>query len=414
MDDGTGLAQAAGPCAVDALLASSRALTAITTRLLEPAAGETTSAQYRVLAVLALHDPMRMTDLSAALEILPSSAARLCDRLAHEGLIQRQRAPGNRRVVLVSVTAAGRQAAIQVTARRRALIAEVLARLPPDTQRAAAEAFFMFAQAAREPSGNPGGLPYHHPPRMTQRSRPRADAWRRAPGLTHRPGEPAAPSDGVPGTPWQVNGHGKQGEGTPILRSTPGQAAPEQPTMILRPAVSPVTHVVVGVDGSAGSEAALRWAAAEAVRRQTGLRIVSAWQEPARTGSSPAGHPAQAAAHILQEALARFLSQQHYPLRIACAGLRGTPGKALLTQARGSGLLVLGATGAGPGQVPGATGTYCLQHGSGPLVIVPAAVPRIAASPASRKGDGLLVSAAEAGGDLPEVIGVAGSGVADN
>jgi len=66
MDDGTGLAQAAGPCAVDALLASSRALTAITTRLLEPAAGETTSAQYRVLAVLALHDPMRMTDLSAA------------------------------------------------------------------------------------------------------------------------------------------------------------------------------------------------------------------------------------------------------------------------------------------------------------------------------------------------------------
>ena len=116
MDDGTGLAQAAGPCAVDALLASSRALTAITTRLLEPAAGETTSAQYRVLAVLALHDPMRMTDLSAALEILPSSAARLCDRLAHEGLIQRQRAPGNRRVVLVSVTAAGRQAASQVTA----------------------------------------------------------------------------------------------------------------------------------------------------------------------------------------------------------------------------------------------------------------------------------------------------------
>ena len=187
----------------------------------------------------------------------------------------------------MSVTAAGRQAAIQVTARRRALIAEVLARLPPDTQRAAAEAFFMFAQAAREPSGNPGGLPYHHPPRMTQRSRPRADAWRRAPGLTHRPGEPAAPSDGVPGTPWQVNGHGKQGEGTPILRSTPGQAAPEQPTMILRPAVSPVTHVVVGVDGSAGSEAALRWAAAEAVRRQTGLRIVSAWQEPARTGRPP-------------------------------------------------------------------------------------------------------------------------------
>jgi nucleotide-binding universal stress UspA family protein len=142
--------------------------------------------------------------------------------------------------------------------------------------------------------------------------------------------------------------------------------------MILRPAAFPVTHVVVGIDGSPGSEAALHWAAAEAVRCQTGLRIVSAWQDPARAGSSPADHPAQAAAHILQNALARILSQQHYPRRIACAALSGTPGEALLTQARGTGLLVLGATGAGLAQLPGATGRYCLQHGSGPLVIVPA------------------------------------------
>ncbi len=145
--------------------------------------------------------------------------------------------------------------------------------------------------------------------------------------------------------------------------------------MILRPVVLPVTHVVVGVDGSAGAEAALCWAAGEAVRCHTGLRIVPAWQDPAHTGPSLAGHPAQAAAHILQKALSSILSRQHYPRRIGCAALRGTPGEALLTQARDSGLLVLGATGTGAGQVPGATGRYCLKHGRGPLVLVPAATP---------------------------------------
>jgi nucleotide-binding universal stress UspA family protein len=157
------------------------------------------------------------------------------------------------------------------------------------------------------------------------------------------------------------------------LNSPLYQPVQGQPAMILRPVVLPVTHVVVGVDGSAGAEAALWWAAAEAVRCQTGLRIVSAWQDPAPTGHPMTSHPAQTAAHILQKALSSILSQQRHPRRIACTALRGTPGEALLTQARDSGLLVLGATGTGAGQVPGAIGRYCLQHGRGSLVLVPAA-----------------------------------------
>jgi nucleotide-binding universal stress UspA family protein len=48
----------------------------------------------------------------------------------------------------------------------------------------------------------------------------------------------------------------------------PGQFVPGSPAMIVRYAVGPVARIVVGVDGSAGSAAALRWAAAEACRRQ--------------------------------------------------------------------------------------------------------------------------------------------------
>jgi nucleotide-binding universal stress UspA family protein len=39
---------------------------------------------------------------------------------------------------------------------------------------------------------------------------------------------------------------------------------------------------VVGVDGSEGSRAALRWAAAEAARHGAELEVVHAWQPPIR------------------------------------------------------------------------------------------------------------------------------------
>ena len=42
--------------------------------------------------------------------------------------------------------------------------------------------------------------------------------------------------------------------------------------------------VVVGVDGSAGSERALRFAAQEARQRSARLRVVHAWHVPAMTG----------------------------------------------------------------------------------------------------------------------------------
>lgn len=156
------------------------------------------------------------------------------------------------------------------------------------------------------------------------------------------------------------------------MATAPVQPGPRLPALVLRPPACPVTRVVVGVDGSAGSVAALYWAAAEAVSWQAGLRIISAWEEePARPGPAPAFHPAQAAARLVQTALARILSQQHYPPRIACAAMRGTPGEALLSQARDTGLLVLGTAGAGSARTPGATGRYCLRHGNGPLVLIP-------------------------------------------
>ncbi len=50
------------------------------------------------------------------------------------------------------------------------------------------------------------------------------------------------------------------------MNTTPSQSGRELRELIIRRPVLPVTKVVVGVDGSAGAVAALRWAAAEARR----------------------------------------------------------------------------------------------------------------------------------------------------
>ena len=150
MDEGVAGRYPAEPAAVDAVLTASRSLIAVATRSLGAAAEETTLAQYRALVVLASRGPQRMVDLAGALEVAPSTAGRMCDRLARKGLIRRHRARTDRRAVLVSVTAAGRQVVDQATARRRALIEDILARLPAGQQQAVASALAVFADAAGE------------------------------------------------------------------------------------------------------------------------------------------------------------------------------------------------------------------------------------------------------------------------
>ena len=136
--------------AVDAVVTASRALVAVATMSLGAAAEDTTIAQYRALVVLASRGPQRMVDLAAALAVTPSTAGRMCDRLVRKGLIRRQRARADRRIVQVSITAAGLQVVNQATARRRELIAGILAKLSARQQSAIADALQAFARAAGE------------------------------------------------------------------------------------------------------------------------------------------------------------------------------------------------------------------------------------------------------------------------
>ena len=134
----------------DAVLTASRTLIGVATRSLGAAAEEITIAQYRALVVLASRGPQRMVDLAGALDVLPSTAGRMCDRLLRKKLIRRHRARTDRRAVLVSITTVGREVVDQATVRRRQLIANVLSQLSPARQRAVGEALRAFAMAAGE------------------------------------------------------------------------------------------------------------------------------------------------------------------------------------------------------------------------------------------------------------------------
>lgn len=150
MDDYAATEHRADEAAVSGVLTASRSLIALAIRSLGVTAEETTFAQYRALVMLASRGPERMVDLAGELDVAPSTAGRMCDRLVRKGLIRRHRARADRRAVLVSVTPAGRQVVAQATARRRELIADVLGKLPVPEQRGIARALRTFADAAGE------------------------------------------------------------------------------------------------------------------------------------------------------------------------------------------------------------------------------------------------------------------------
>lgn len=158
------------------------------------------------------------------------------------------------------------------------------------------------------------------------------------------------------------------------MNALPGQSEPTIPGP--RRTRSGAEHgagprVVVGVDGSAGSVAALLWAAPEARRRSAVLQIVSAWDEgeAAQPGLGRLGS-ARIAARVLDRALKQVLREELRPERIACSPVKGDPGEVLLQKARGADLLVLGATAHCDSQAPGATGLYCLRHAHIPVVFI--------------------------------------------
>jgi nucleotide-binding universal stress UspA family protein len=133
---------------------------------------------------------------------------------------------------------------------------------------------------------------------------------------------------------------------------------------------SPV--VVVGVDGSPGSQSAVRWAAQQATLTGATLRAVSSWRWPNYITRVPPGIDlAKDTRRILDEVLEQALSGSE-DVTVTRHVVEGPPGPVLVAQSHDASLLVVGAQGraAFTGMLLGSVAEHCVRHGSCPVVVV--------------------------------------------
>ncbi|MFD7905408.1 universal stress protein [Kitasatospora sp. NPDC059747] len=134
-------------------------------------------------------------------------------------------------------------------------------------------------------------------------------------------------------------------------------------------------RIVVGVDGSPASRAAVRWAARLAGLSGAPLEAVTVWDFPCLYGEHGFVPPAldgfgpeRRAAEILDETLAACPEGLAVRRHLAA----GAPGPTLVAAAEGAAALVVGSRGrrAPPGALLGTVSLYCLHHAGCPVVVV--------------------------------------------
>lgn len=135
---------------VDAVLTASRALVGIAAASLAPIEGEVTLTQYRTLVVLHSRGPQSLRDLAAELQVAPSSATRMCDRLVRKGLIERRVPEQNRREVELSIAEAGASIVARVAGDRKRQLRRITDRMSPQSQSSLVDVLQEFSAAAGE------------------------------------------------------------------------------------------------------------------------------------------------------------------------------------------------------------------------------------------------------------------------
>jgi DNA-binding MarR family transcriptional regulator len=111
-------------------------------------------AQLRVLTIVAGNRHTNMSRLAEALDVVPSSASRLCDRLEATGLLRRVADPRDRREVRLLLTSASRRLLADLRESRLVALTAVLEQMPPAAQQDLLRSLQAFAAAASP--GEPG------------------------------------------------------------------------------------------------------------------------------------------------------------------------------------------------------------------------------------------------------------------
>jgi nucleotide-binding universal stress UspA family protein len=137
--------------------------------------------------------------------------------------------------------------------------------------------------------------------------------------------------------------------------------------------VKPAGRIVVGLDGSAGSSRALKFAVAEARVRCCAVDAVLAWHMPAMLDAAgiPDDFDPQGWAQATLEATVAAVASDG--VTVDARAVRGQPASVLLDAAKNADLLVVGSRGHGGfvGALLGSVSQHCVAHATCPVVVVP-------------------------------------------
>jgi nucleotide-binding universal stress UspA family protein len=135
-------------------------------------------------------------------------------------------------------------------------------------------------------------------------------------------------------------------------------------------------RMVVGVDGSSSSRAALRWAVEEARLRGYSLDVVLAWRDPVVAFDPTPQVPREdlegaARATLLDLMAGEGLTESDDPPANAVP-VEGPAAASIIEAAIGAELLVVGARGLGAftGMLLGSVSQHCVTHASCSVVVV--------------------------------------------
>jgi nucleotide-binding universal stress UspA family protein len=136
-------------------------------------------------------------------------------------------------------------------------------------------------------------------------------------------------------------------------------------------------NVVVGVDASENSEAALHWALGEAERRSAHVLALHAWSFPA---AANIGYLPTESVEMIRDAattavddIVRRASGRYPGVKCEQVVTNGPAAQVLVEAAHGASLLVVGTRGRGgfTSLLLGSTSQQCAHHAPCPIVIVP-------------------------------------------
>ncbi len=139
-------------------------------------------------------------------------------------------------------------------------------------------------------------------------------------------------------------------------------------------------RIVVGVDGSACSAAALNWALRQAVQTGASIDALACWQRPTMAAGSAGFGPyvdfdlTDPMTEILEKAVAEGVGDVDgaQALTVRSHVVEAYPATALLDAAEGADLLVVGSRGHGElsGLLLGSVGLHCVTHAPCPVLVV--------------------------------------------